>query len=168
MPAKKPAATSAPEPGSLEEWRHRSVMRDVTLPSGMQVDLRAVPIDELAAVEGLPLALQRVALLHASGGFETTLAEMVVREDGEHAGTRLLEDNRQLFCRLVRLAVVGPRPVVDALAALPEDDPLEGIDEFDKRMIAEIAQRLISQDAAGRRVYGAQPLATFPGADRER
>lgn len=162
----KPSPSDLPAAGSLEEWRHRSLIRDVVLPSGMVVDLRAVPLDELAALDGLPVEQQRVAFLHQGRAFEDTIAELTRGDDIEKA-EQLLDDNRKLVNRIVRVAIAGPLGVVEGLAALDDDDPLEMIDPFDKEMIVEIAQRLRVFDANGRRVYGAQPLHTFPEADRK-
>lgn len=167
-PKKKPAGSPpSPDGGTLDEWRRRAVIRGVVLPSGMVVDIRAVPLDELAAVDGLPTALQRVALLHASGAFEKTLADIVQTDGGQESAEALLEDNRALLHRVIRLAIAGPPALVQALADLDDDDPLDGIDGFDKEMVAGIAQRQIVTDATGRRVYGAQPVTSFPDAGRE-
>jgi hypothetical protein len=159
-------AAPAPAAGTLEEWRYRQIMRDVVMPDGMVLDLRAVPLDELAQIDGLPLELQQVALLHQGGAFEAAVAELA-RTEGLEAGEKLIESNLRLINRLIRLAIVGPAAVVAELAALPDDDPLDGIDGFSKEMIAEIAQRIRATDATGRRVYGAQPLYTFPEAGSE-
>lgn len=135
---------------SLSAWKKRSLMQ-VTLPSGAQVLLRAVTLDELFAEEAMPEHLIQAAVLSMQpGGVVRKIAAHVAA--GEHdEADRLSRDNVGLRDRLVLRAVVEPR--------LTEDD-LADLDVFDKAMIAELAQRVRVTDAAGRRV-GADALDTF-------
>lgn len=152
-----------PAEGTFDEWRYRSRI-PVTLPSGMQVEIRPLTLDELASQEALPDELLRVAFLHTAGAFEATLGEILSKQTPEslEEATKLSQESLRLRDRLCLAAIVGPPEVADALKADPS--ALDLVDPFDKAMVADIAQRQLAEDAAGRRVYGVQPLATFPGA----
>jgi hypothetical protein len=145
------------KPGSLDEWKGRRHI-PATLPSGMNVILRTVTLDDLAAVEGLPDDLLRVALIEMTpNGVPGEIARLLQSERPEslEASMRLSRDTVALRDRLVLAAVV--EPVITA-------DDVGSLDGFDKAMIADIASRQTVEDAAGRRVYGDQPIATFPDA----
>jgi hypothetical protein len=158
MPTKtdKNQHSSAPDwtPSSLADWKRRATM-DVTLSSGARVRLRALTIDELAAADGLPNDLVRVALLEQlPGGVVAEIAGHLENDDDPAAfaaAQKLSQDTMLLRDRLVLLAVVEPQ--------LTERD-LAKIDPFDKAEIAEYAQRKRVVDSAGRRV-GADALSTF-------
>ncbi len=146
------------EAGSLEEWMGRRRI-PATLPSGMKVVLRTVTLDELAAEEALPDDLLRVALIEMTPlGVPGEIARELA-QDTEEALERAQKVSRDavvLRDRLVLLAVLEPPLTAEDVA---------GLDGFDKAMIADIASRLTVEDAAGRRLYGDQPIATFPEAD---
>jgi len=144
-------------PGSLEEWKGRRRI-PATLPSGMNVVLRTVTLDELAAEDGLPDDLLRVALFEMTPlGVPGEIARELQSQVPEalDRARQLSRDAVGLRNRLCLRSLLEP--------AVTEDDLVE-IDGFDLAMIAEIASRQSVEDAAGRRVYGDQPLATFPGA----
>lgn len=151
--------------GTIEEWRQRRRL-DVTLPSGMQITMRLVTLDELAADDGLPEDLVRVALISGQpGGIVQAIAKELegvdsMSEELQKADTaaigraqKLSQDNLLLRDRLVMRAVVEPQ--------LTLEDVLD-LDGYDKDMIAGIASRRMGLDfdAAGRRI-GAEPLSTF-------
>lgn len=125
-----------------------------TLPTGAKMVLRTLTLDELAAVDGLPEDLVRVAILEMSpGGITGEIARILESDDEDALGAsqKLSEANLQLTNRLVQAAVV--QPVLTA-------KHVETLDGYDKAMIAGIASRRIAFDAAGRRV-GVEPLDTF-------
>lgn len=145
--------------GTLDEWKGRRFI-PATLPSGMRVLLRTVTLDELAAEEGLPDDLLRIALLEKTplgvpGEIARELAPKT--DEGLRNAEKVARDLVDLRDRLVLRSVVQP--------PLSADDVAE-LDGHDKAMIADIASRQTVEDAAGRRVYGEQPaLATFREAD---
>lgn len=143
--------------GTLDEWKGRRRI-PATLPSGMRVVLQTVTLDELAAEDALPDDLLRVALLEATpGGVPAEIARQLASGDGSlERAQQVSRDAVALRDRLVLRAVAEPELT---------DDDVEALDGFDKAMIAAIASRQTEEDAAGRRVYGDQPLATFPEAD---
>lgn len=136
--------------GSLADWKKHSLMQ-VTLPSGAQVTVRAVTLDELFAEGAVPEDLVHVALLNMQpGGLVRKMAEHEAANEPDKRD-KLSRDNLTLRDRLVLRAVVQPK--------LTEAD-LGDLDVYDKAMIAQLAQRLRVEDAAGRRV-GADALDTF-------
>ena len=138
---------------SLAEWKRRSTI-DVTLGSLTNVTIRPLTLDELAAQDGLPDDLLRVALLEQiPGGVVAEISRQIEAGDEKSlaAAKKLSDDNLKLRDRIVLAAVVAPKLTAKDLAAL---------DPFDKAEIAAFAQRRETVDAAGRRV-GAEALDTF-------
>jgi hypothetical protein len=145
MPTKQTTRSSAAEPAitSLADWKAGARMRP-TLSSGRTVQIRALTLDELAAADGLPDDLLRVALLEqVPGGVVAEIARQL--EEGDPgslaAAKKLSEDNLKLRDRIVLEAVIAP-------ALKPKD--LAELDPFDKAEIAEFAQRRRTIDATGR------------------
>jgi hypothetical protein len=138
---------------SLAGWKQRRYAL-ATLPTGLKVRLRSVTLDELAAEEGLPDTLVRVAVLEQlPGGAVAEMArDMVAGPEGIARTRELSRDVLALRDRLILRAVVEP--------ALEQAD-LADLDPFDKGMIAALASRERDDDAAGRRVWGVEPLNTF-------
>lgn len=145
--------------GSLDEWKGRRRI-PVTLPSGMHAVLRTVTLDELAAEEAIPDDLLRVTLIEMTpGGVPVEIARQLAQQDDGalERARKLSHDAVALRDRLVLRSILEP--------AVTEDD-LADIDGHDKAFIAGVASRQIVEDAAGRRIYGDQPIATFPGSGR--
>lgn len=143
--------------GTIDEWKTRRRI-PATLPSGMNVVLRTVSLHELAAEDGLPEDLLHIALLEmtplgVSGEIAREMASQ--SEEALERAKKLSRDAVSLRDRLVLRAVeepqIGPADLAD-------------LDWSDKAMIADIASRQTDVDATGRRVYGEQPIATFPGS----
>lgn len=141
-------------PSSLAEWKRNSTM-DVTLPSGTRVQVRTLTLDELAGMNGLPEDLLRVALLEQAspGGVVAAIGRKLAAEDPESLKDAhdLSKANVELVNRLVVAAVVAPK--------LKAAD-VKSLDPFDRDMIAQLAQRRITHDAAGKQV-GADALDSF-------
>lgn len=143
--------------GSFEEWRQRR-RANITLPSGMRVTVQTVTLDELCTAEALPDDLLRAALLEMTpGGVPAAIAAELQKADSDALARakKLSEDSVSLVDRLCVAALVDPQVDVESVVE---------IDAYDKQMIAQIAQRRIDEDAAGRRVYGVQPVDQFRGA----
>jgi hypothetical protein len=124
----------------------------------MNVMLRTVTLDELAAEEAIPDDLLRVALIEMTPlGVPGEIAREIASQDAgaQERALKLSRDAVALRDRLVLRSVLEPRLTADDVADL---------DGFDKAMIADIASRQTVEDASGRRVYGDQPIATFPEA----
>jgi hypothetical protein len=122
--------------------------------STANVTIRPLTLDELAAQNGLPDDLLRVALLEQiPGGVVAEIADKIEKGDAASlaAAKKLSDDNLKLRDRIVLAAVVAPKLTARDLA---------GLDPFDKAEIAGFAQRRETVDAAGRRV-GADALDTF-------
>lgn len=157
--------TQSPTPPSAENWAssfdeiQQLRLIYATLPTGAKMVLRTLTLDELAAVDGLPDDLLRVALLEMDprGGIAGEIARLVRRSEESEDDTsveeaqKLSQANVQLVNRLVQAAVVEPPLTLEQT---------ETLDGFDKAMIAGIASRRIGFDAAGRRV-GVEPLDTL-------
>lgn len=139
---------------SLEELRALRVM-EATLPSGARVPVRTVTLDELIADEAMPEDLIEIAVMENTG---QTVVEMMreLERDGKERLRKISRDILLLQHRLCVRAIVADDP--EAVVA--------ELDEYDRAMVAELAQRKIVSDAAGRR-FGADSLARFPGADPE-
>ena len=138
---------------SLAEARRRGIIH-ATLPSGLQVDVRSLTLDDLVAVNGLPDDLVRIALLEISpGGVGAEIARELKKADkgALDRARKISEDQNALRDRLVLAAVVQPKLTAKDLPYL---------DSFDKVMVAEIAQHKLEFDAAGRRI-GPEPVSTF-------
>lgn len=123
---------------------------DVTLLSGAKVTLRTVDLDELALAEALPGDLLAAAILDSAG---LLLPQMLqdVRAGKTEDAQKLSRDTVALRDRVVRAALVAPEAT---------DEVVDALDAFDKRMIVELAQRRLTQDAAGK-VVAAQSLGDF-------
>jgi hypothetical protein len=153
MASTKTESQSANGVASLADLKARRYAL-ATLPTGLKVRLRSVTLDELAAEEGLPDTLVRVAVLEQfPGGVVAEMArETVNGKEGIERARGLSRDMLALRDRLILRAVVEP-----ALEAADLDD----LDPFDKAMVAAIASREVDTDAEGRRVWGVEPLNTF-------
>lgn len=144
---------------SLAEAK-RNAHIDITGPSGTRYTIRPLTLDELAAIDGLPDDLLRIALLETvPGGVIEEISDKLRLGDPESlkAAQQLSQDTVRLRDRIVLEAVVSP--------ALKAKD-VEALDPFDRHMIAGIAQRRVHEDATGKQV-GADPLATFREAGGE-
>lgn len=144
---------------SLAEAK-RNAQVDITCPSGTKYTIRPQTLDELAAEDGLPDDLLRVALLEmVPGGVVAEISEKLRAGDPESLASArsLSQDTMGLRDRIVLSAVVAPALKAKDVALL---------DPFDKAMIAAIAQRKLSEDATGKQV-GADPLATFREAGQQ-
>lgn len=140
--------------GTLAEWKQRRRL-DVTLPSGMPITMRTLTLDELAAEDGIPDDLVRIALMEMTpGGLVGQIAVELQKADKEalNRAKKLSEDNLRLRDRLCLRAILDPVMTAEDVAEL---------DGFDKEMIAGIASRRIEFDAADRRVSGVTPISTF-------
>lgn len=152
--------SSADWAGTLDDWRMRGRHR-VELPSSQRVVVRTVTLDELAAANGLPDDLVRVAL--AEIATDTGAAGLVAEKlrldtpDGLKEARQIIDSLAELTRRLVVTAVVEPQLTDVTVRDLPPDD---------LAMIAAIATRRVQFDAAGRRV-GVEPLDTFATFRRE-
>lgn len=162
-PENTPSAPAESWASSFDEIQQLRLIY-ATLPTGAKIVLRTLTLDELAAIDGLPDDLLRVALLEMTpGGIATEIARLVRRHEGSEDDTsveeaqKLSQANVQLVNRLVQAAVVEPALTLEQV---------ETLDGFDKAMIAGIASRRIGFDAAGRRV-GVEPLDTFATFLRE-
>ena len=125
-----------------------------TLPTGAQMVLRALTLDELAAIEGLPDDLLKVAMLESTPGGVAGEIARVLQKDSDTSldeAHKLSQSTAELVDRLVLAAVVEPALTAEQVTTL---------DGFDKAMIAAIASRRIVFDAAGKRV-GVEPLETL-------
>ena len=150
----------------------RNARIDITGPSGTRYSLRALTLEDLIVIDGLPQDLLHAALL------EMTPARTILRPDGsidtipggivgEIAEKTRLGDPEQLEqARKLSQATVALRDriVLEAVVA-PRLKPadLADLDPFDKEMIVGIAQRRIVVDAEGKQV-GADELAPFRAA----
>lgn len=143
---------------SIEELEEIRVMR-ATLTSGARVLLGTVALDELIASEALPKDLIYVAVLERSGA---TVLEMAreLKDGGADAGERVREISKDVLRMHEKLAYValmkGGHDEVEA------GEVLKRLDEYDRKMIADLAQRKTVEDAAGRR-FGAETLGQFRG-----
>jgi hypothetical protein len=114
--------------------------------------LRTVSLDELAVAEAIPGDLLAAAILDSA---DLLLPQMLqdVRAEKHEAAQKLSRDMLDLRERVCRAALVSPEGTDAVLGAL---------DQFDKQMIVELAQRKRSVDAAGK-VVAAQSLGDFAG-----
>ncbi len=136
---------------SLAEAK-RGRLIDMTGPSGARFTLQTLTLDDLAAEEGLPDDLLKIALLEMiPGGVVAEIMSKVGDPKTLKEAKKLSEDNVRLRDRLVLRAVVAPKLTANDVKVL---------DAYDKEMIAQICQRKVTLDAAGRRV-GADALTTF-------
>lgn len=149
--------TAVQEPPSASngvgEWQRRRFAK-ATLPTGQEVTLRAVTLDELAALDALPDDLVAVAWYEKlPGGISAQIpAPELQTPEGAARARKLSQDTLALRDKLVLAAVVEP--------AITETD-LPSLDPFDKDMVANLASRQDDLDATGRRVWGVEPLNTF-------
>jgi len=137
---------------SAADIRKRRLM-NVTLPSGARVVLRTITLDEAIAVGGMPDDLLHMAIAEAAGA----AVPMMAKEMRDGNNERVREMSRDLLAMRERLCVAAV--VSDEAAAV-----VEALDAYDREMIADLCQRRINVDAAGRR-FGPDRLDTFPGSD---
>lgn len=130
----------------------RGALIDMTGPSGTRYTVRALTLDDLVAEEALPDDLVRVALLDMiPGGVVAEIMTKLQDPKSLKEAEKLSQDTVKLRDRLVLRAIVAPKVAARDIA---------GLDPYDKELIAQIAQRKVVLDAAGRRV-GADALETF-------
>jgi hypothetical protein len=154
MPRKRSAPPEWAD--TLDTIEARRLM-NVTLPSGLKVTLRTVTLDELAVDEAIPGDLLAAAILDSADLLLPQMLQDVRSERLEEAQT-LSRNMLALRERVCRSALVKPEASDAVMAAL---------DQFDKQMIVELAQRKLSTDAAGK-VVAAQALGDFAGFREER
>lgn len=119
----------------------RSTM-DVTLPSGNQVTLRTVTLDELIIDEALPADLVGAAYLDSSGMLPLEMHKAWEQQRPEEI-QKFSRDALAVRERLVTRALVSPEPTPAVVASL---------DQFDRRMIEDLAQRRRNRDWLGKQV----------------
>lgn len=143
-------------PSSLEELDGLKVMQ-ATLDSGARVLAGTVTLDELIALDAFPDDLVYIAVLEHAGA---TLPEMAreLRDGGENGADRVKEMSRDLLKLRDRLCLLSLQKggYQDGDAELV----FERLDSYDRAYVADLAQRRVVVDAAGRR-FGAQPLSHF-------
>lgn len=153
-------ASTTTHPPSADNWAtsfeelQKLRLIYATLPTGAQMVLRSMTLDELAAADGLPDDLLKVAMLETTPGGVAGEIARVLHTESDAAledAHKLSQSTMELVDRLVLAAVIEPELTAEQVKLL---------DGFDKAMIAGIASRRIVFDAAGRRV-GVEPLDTF-------
>lgn len=133
---------------SVSDWKRRR-HAPATLPTGQQVTLRRLTLDELAADDALSNELVAAVVLELQpGGIAVEMARLQDLEKQRELGRDMLRVRDALVLRAVVEPALEP-------ADIPELDP------FDKAMIADIASGQSDVDATGRRVWGVEPLNTF-------
>jgi len=147
---------------SLEELEQLNVM-NVTLESGARVSAGTTTLDELMAAEAFPDDLIYIAVLEAAGA---TVPEMAreLKDGGDDGAKRVREMSRDLLRMRDRLCALSLRK--GGCSDEEAEQVLERLDGYDRAMLADIAQRRINVDAAGRR-FGAETLGQFRGSDPE-
>lgn len=142
---------------SLAEAKRNATV-NLQASSGTRYTVRPLTLDELAAEDGIPDDLLRVALLESvPGGVVYEISEKLRAGDAEslRQAQELSQSLVGLRDRIVLRSVVAP-------SLKPRD--LAALDPYDKAEIAAVAQRRMGVDRDGRLVDG---LATFREADPE-
>lgn len=135
---------------SPDQLAERSTM-DVTLPSGNKVTLRTVTLDELIIDEALPADLVGAAYLDSSGMLPIEMHRAWERQAPEEI-QKFSRDALAVRERLVIRALVAPAPTAAVVASL---------DQFDRRMIEDLAQRRRNRDWLGKEVGPEEILADY-------
>lgn len=142
---------------SLAEAKRNAIVNMVAS-SGTKYSVRPLTLDELAAEEGLPDELLRVAILDKIPGGVAAQQIDLLRKGNPEA----LEQSRQLSRDLVSLRDRIVLRAVQSPALKARDLPQ--LDPYDLHEIALVAQHRLIVDETGGLV---DPFATFPAADQQ-
>lgn len=129
------------EPATLSSWKQRAILHGVTLPSGMVVDVRQLTLETHLTYGKTPDALRLVSIRDLRSKLNS---EEISQADRSTSLAEYVAYTRPLLVEML----VSPTITEDELSELPEPDI---------EMLLSIANRAITEDAAGR-ALGVEPL----------